>query len=121
MEAINFIKQYHKLYIGNIDYSILDNNKNSYFYYETLINSNIYNYNNTDNIIYRDFKNHFLIISIDNNNNINLKLYLQNKFINSFQCNKLKIKNNIIYFKNNIISYNKKIIINILFYLKYYI
>jgi len=46
MEAINFIKQYNKPYLGNIDYSILDNNKNSYFYYETLINNNIYNYNN---------------------------------------------------------------------------
>lgn len=31
MEALNFIKQHNKLYLGNIDYSILDNNKNSYF------------------------------------------------------------------------------------------
>jgi len=111
MEALNFIKQYHKLYIGNIDnidYSILDKNNNSYFYYETLIKNNIYNYNNNENIIYGNFKNNFLIISIDDNNNIKLKLFLNNKYNIFFE-----IQNNKIYFMN-IHQMEELIIINII-------
>lgn len=38
MEAIKFIKQYKKEYIGEIDNSYLDNTKHNYSYYELLLN-----------------------------------------------------------------------------------
>lgn len=74
MKALNFIKNNHKLYIGNknnIDYSLLDNNNNTYFYYEYSLKYLTNNFNdiNDDEFIFNNyFKNNFLIISINNNN-----------------------------------------------------
>ena len=100
MEAINFIKQYHKLYIGNIDYSILDNNKNSYFYYETILNvlTNNFNYITNEEIIFNNnFKQNFLILSINDNNIKIQQLYSIPYLLKYYDMNKnINILKNII-------------------------
>lgn len=91
MEAINHIKKNNKEYIGNIDYSYIDENNNTYFYYNTIFNyitNNINDINNSDiiksqnnnDIIFNDkFKDNFIIISIDENNKVKIQYLLTDK------------------------------------------
>lgn len=64
MDALNFIRKYKKEYIGNIDYSLLDEHNNSYLYYKLLLND----------------KNNTLFLSINKNNKLEI-LYRKNTYI----------------------------------------
>ena len=108
MEAINFIKKYHKEYIGEIDYSVLDNNNHNYNYYYQLLKAK----NNESLILILD--NNKLIVNdieyndkqILNNNEIfyrNMYFEIQNEDV--LITNKQHIKN-ILESKNNKKRYN---------------
>lgn len=121
METFDFIKKYNILYDKTIDYTLLDEYNNSYFYYKILSNKLIndmnylkylnnldclkynnineqkiiYTNNNNEIIFNKNFKNNFIIISINENNDVKIKYLLK------------KPKHNIIYFLYNKEQYIK--------------